>query len=237
MSAAGITGYDANLVPVTSTPSPVNGVYFGTGNSNGGFTTDTENGVELGLRADTRYGATIDSSTDTYTVTTGTASGGALWDWVYSIDLQPTGPNSGLNLSGIVASMTITDGTQTLLFNPIAAVSGYNGTTISIGDDSEVGPLGVTTGTNTIPNTQATTAWAAQNAENISFFAPAFNPNALDTYTITLNVADNTTDLNNSVFLASDTIVVDAVAPEPTTLILLPAGALALFMMRRRRIA
>ena len=43
--ATATLAFDANLT---------HGVYYGSGNINGGFTIDTENGVELGLRAKTR---------------------------------------------------------------------------------------------------------------------------------------------------------------------------------------
>ncbi|MEQ8837455.1 MAG: hypothetical protein RID07_11680, partial [Lacipirellulaceae bacterium] len=70
-SASAVTSFDQNVTP---------DVIFGSGNANGGFTVDTDNGVELGLRAKLRHNAvgapenTFNSNGDgTYTFKSGVA--------------------------------------------------------------------------------------------------------------------------------------------------------------------
>ena len=72
-------------------------LYFGTGNPNGLFavTTDSALGIQLGLRADIRGGSLITATNgptgvnNLYTVPLGFGGSpnGALWDFVYSIDV------------------------------------------------------------------------------------------------------------------------------------------------------
>jgi hypothetical protein len=195
--------FDANLA------AP--GVYYGTGNPNGGFTVDSENGIEIGLRAklDQINGSVIDSPTDVYLVPAGFAPGSAThssWNYDFSINLSPGGVSSGLTLSDITASMTITDiGTgQSLTFDPLA-----------ISDDAHSGTTG------------------AQNSENPLFggfgagaLAADYNVNAIDTYQFVLTVSSGGTQIG------SDTITVDTV-PEPSRIALMLGGGLLLLFLRR----
>jgi hypothetical protein len=204
-AAKATLAFDANLA------AP--GVYYGTGNPNGGFTVDTENGIEIGLRAKLHQinGSVVDSPTDDYMVPTGFSSGSldhSSWNYDFSISLSPAGISSGLTLNDITASLMITDiGTgQTLTFNPLA-----------IGDDAHSGNTG------------------AQNSENPLFgglgaglLAAMYNVNAVDTYRFVLTVTAGGN------LIASDTILVDTVAPEASTIGLTALGGLALFCLRRR---
>ena len=80
--------YDANLA------SPP-GWYNGTGNPNGGFTIDNENGVEVGLRAKLRQNpGVINSPSNVYLVPAGPQTGSpthAAWNYEFSINLQGVG--------------------------------------------------------------------------------------------------------------------------------------------------
>jgi hypothetical protein len=197
--------FDANLA------SP--GVYYGTGNPNGGFTVDSENGIEVALRAklDQINNSVIDSPTDDYLVPTGFASGSAThsaWNYDFSINLSPGGVGSAYTLSNITATLMITDVVtgQTLSFNPLL-----------IGDDAHSGTTG------------------AQNSENPLFggfgagtLAADYNVNAVDTYQFVLTVFSG----NNQI--GSDTILVNTVAPEPSTIALTLGGGLLLLWSRRR---
>jgi hypothetical protein len=90
-----------------------NGWNNGSGTSNGNFTVDRENGVELGLRAAIRYvGPITPTTTNNYSAPIGTALGAALWNFEFSVD-------PGI-LTGTTATLKISDnlGTTPFSFNP-----------------------------------------------------------------------------------------------------------------------
>jgi hypothetical protein len=87
----------------------VPGVYFGTGNANGGFTVDTENGVEVALRAHRYQQPTPTPVGNLYTFST--AATNALtnslsFDW----SVNPSLPgHDTVSLADTTATITITD--------------------------------------------------------------------------------------------------------------------------------
>ena len=216
MAAAGTVSYNSTIqVPTGGTTS----VYFGTGNTDGAWTVDNEtDGIEIALRGAIRTSGPVTPTgtpQDTYIVPVG-ASGInlAFWDVEYSIDLDPTGSGSTLDFTKVTQSITVTDLTDptrsVLVFNPVG--NGVNGPA----DDAKVGNI------------------AAQNSENPAFANPylanPFNLNAQDTYQVTLAVFDLSAHQ-----LASDTIDVEAVAPEPSTWLLLLAGSSLILVARFRK--
>src|SRR5580658_686130 len=106
---ADILSYDQTLASPDTTAAASNNLswYNGSGNSGvqGGWTVDTNNGIELGLRAQLReVNSVINTPTNDYVVPVGgcttspcdTGSGGsqpslALWNYEFSIDLDPNG--------------------------------------------------------------------------------------------------------------------------------------------------
>ena len=88
--------YDADLV------SP--GVYYGSGNTNGHFVVDNENGVEIGFRAKLYAVGNISPTGNLYQVSTGLYSPSrALWNFDFSV-------NPGAqSLTGTTALITIKD--------------------------------------------------------------------------------------------------------------------------------
>jgi hypothetical protein len=127
-----------NTNPATGSPNTGSGNganpswYNGAGNPQGGWTVDNSNGIEVALRAKYRnVDGVIDTSTDDYSVTAGacltapcTTNGPhptyALWNYEFSIDLQPNGVGS-LTLADITATLTVTDVTTgaTGTINPL----------------------------------------------------------------------------------------------------------------------
>jgi hypothetical protein len=111
-----------------SLPSP--GWFDGSGNPNGGFTIDSENGIVLGLRIKERQNPNvIDTPTDIYTVPTGpepSSPSHAYWNYEFAI-FDP-------NLLSDTQSLTITyvTGGQSTTVNPATY---WN-------DDSGMGPGG-----------------------------------------------------------------------------------------------
>jgi hypothetical protein len=205
------TTYDAD---VTVPP----GVFFGSGNPNGGYTVESDNGIEIGLRAKYRFNANvIDSASNVYNVVPGpqtlaTTGGGhaadanrAAWNYEFSVNLNPTNSAGGyLTLDQVTAMLTVTD-VNTGTTNTVDALRYFT-------DDAGYGPAGVHGGNAGWQSGD----WAAQNSENATFtgitgFPLAgiggytFDMNAPHTYLFTLEVK------NGSSVLASDTIQVNVV--------------------------
>jgi hypothetical protein len=90
--ASAIVTFDQNLA---------SGWTQGTGTSNGHFTVDTENGIELGLRASIRKVGTITPTGNLYIAPVGTKEGVALWNFEFSVNPgSQEGTHSWLTITG-----------------------------------------------------------------------------------------------------------------------------------------
>jgi hypothetical protein len=228
---ADIQQFDQNL-------ADPNGVYYGSGNVNGGFTTvQSFLGIELGLRAKLRDPAlagaatVIHSSTNVYEVPTGTyAPNRALWNYDWSINLLNTFGNT---LPDITAELTVTD----LNTNAKWTIDPLSHWTDNAGwGYPNAG--GSPTAFNLQGQHVATgfVVYGAQNSENPGFgdfrTALGFNPNAASSYQFDLTVTDGA-------FKATDTMIVnsrvDAPVPEPASFVLLAICVTAIGVSRRKK--
>jgi PEP-CTERM motif-containing protein len=119
--AMAVTPAGAGVVTNASLVSP--GVYYGSGNANGNFAVDTENGVEIALRGKLYQVGNITPSGNLYVAPTGLFSPTrALWNFDYSVAA------GDLSLVGTTALITIKDighGTTTS-FDPSAIGDNYH---------------------------------------------------------------------------------------------------------------
>lgn len=212
----GLAGHAQATVAYTYNASVANGVYFGTGNPNGGWTVATDNGYEIALRAK-NYGSTVitpETGTGIYDTSTGYSpvnAGRAVWNWEFSINNL-----LGTGLDGLTATLGIT----------------HTGSGTSNSFDLLASGLGNTVGTNGTNNYTGATGSGQQNSENMVFHAISlsdYSPWAGDSYTFTLTLRNGSTSS-----LVTDTMVVNAV-PEPAPLALLGVAVAGLLMIRRRK--
>jgi hypothetical protein len=183
------------------------GVYFGTGNSNGAFTVNTENGVEVGLRSKiSGVAPQITPTGNTYFIPLGDT-----FNFDYSVN--PNVDGSEVSLKDVTALLTVTNvaNGNTFSFDPSAAIFG--------------------------DATNAAAPGGYQNSEKITFgfLGQNYNPNLDDTFHITLtlsNVPDaGTISVSNTVQVGAGAV------PEPATwaMMLVGFGGLGVAMRSRRK--
>ncbi len=249
-SAANALTFDQNITPT---------VIFGSGNANGGFTVDRNNGVELGLRAKLRFDENnqpqnqFNSNGDgSYTFAAGTPPTGfgfaanspttPIWNFEWSVNTNFDGTGLFLRQYQYLLELDADPGAGTnfLSFDPITP------TILNPFADHAIG----TNATGNGAGVKATDAAAyvnllaannvAQNSWNYEFFndlggvLDGFDPNDTGTYTIRLSA------FNDSGLAARTEInVIVSAVPLPAAFPLL-AAALGLFGVmgwRRRRAA
>ncbi|WP_425395973.1 PEP-CTERM sorting domain-containing protein [Aeoliella sp.] len=233
VSQAAIT-YDDDVTP---------DVIFGSGNLNGGYTIDRDNGVEIGLRGKLRHNAagapenTFNSNGDgTYTFKSGVAPTQsyptAEWsfEWAINTDYEGT---TGTKLDDLTYELSITGpGVAPVAFDPINDINPGNGMLLwdhSMGDNLTGNGAGIEAADAIEYATNIADLNVAQQSWKPHWIVPGFNPELNGEYTISLTASD----LLGQV--ASSTIVINAV-PEPGSIALMGLAGLfgsAVYLRRR----
>lgn len=251
----GIGGLTAPAHAVVSFDQNVtSNTIFGSGNTNGAFTVDRSNGVELGLRTKVRFNGagvaenTFNSNGDgTYSFAAGQPTVGgfgfapgssstATWNFEWSVNTNYDN-STGLFLDGLSYELGIDFdagvGTNFQTFDPINVPDADH----SIGDNTTAQGAGVeSNGTNYATligsNNLAQNSWNMEFFDNGSF---PFDANVDGTYDIYLLARDG---LGDEISRVDIQVIVGAGATEvaePGILAVLGFGLAGLGLMRRRQ--
>ncbi len=227
-SASATLLYDQNVTP---------NVIFGSGNSNGSFTVDRANGVELGLRGKLRFNSvgspenTFNSNGDgTYSFAAGVAptksSPTAEWSFEWSINSNYDGNGDTLDSLtyelGIDSDPTLS--TDYLVFDPI---NGVNSSGIVLWDHAiGTNATGNGNGVNFLSEADYADGIGANNVAQNSWqphwFISPFDPTVDGQYDFYLAAFSNGQELartNMSIIVGQG-----AAIPEPSTIALLTLG-------------
>ena len=194
--AMAVVTFDANVTP---------DAIFGSGNSNGFFTVDQSNGVELGIRAKIPFSGLITSNGDgSYSYTLAQANPRWNFDWTVNTDYLGA---SGVKIDDLTYSLQIdfdpSQATDFLEFDPITPSVPVPFFDHSIGDNTTANGAGVEAGdaatyANLIANNNV-----AQQSWRHAFFpihpTRVYDPTIDGTYDIALTAFDGTGAVLSSV--------------------------------------
>ncbi len=220
--------FDQNITP---------DVLYGSGNANGGWTVQTANNVELGIRTHVRGPApqnVFNSNNDgTYSYASGLVNGRALWNYDFSFNLNQDGSSNptrnftntriaiGIDLDG-GAGQNFAVGSPTTSW--IDNAYGDNNTANGAGDDSLLTNQAFGSG-----------LYVLQNSQNIAFIGldATLGPATWDFF---LQAWDDSGAAPALLAEVGMSVLIDGGAvPEPATWLLLSAGLVGLGWSRKQR--
>lgn len=238
-----------------------NNAIFGSGNGNGGFTTDRTSGLEIGLRAKVRYptpaGVYNSNGDGSYTHQSGSgAPNRAFWNFEWSVNTDYDG-TTGNSIGDLTYQLSIdfdpgVGTTDFMTWNPINPTPGvaFGGGGFvadhSFGNNSTAQSAGVEAGDAATYATLLSNNNLVQQSWNMGFFDTPFDASLVDadatagTKVFDFDaVGEYTITLeafDGGALVGSNTILIQAV-PEPTAALFgsLLAGGMGMTIARRRR--
>lgn len=228
LSAAGLVAAGTGTAQATSFGNIADpGVYFGSGNSNGNWTIDTVDNLEVALRAKTRYGVGVLSASNGFYVVSGDTyiNGRAMWNYEFSVNSKVGG--TGLDLTNYRVEIAFDTksgpGTSFTTFTNLYTHWGDNEYYLS-------GTKRIDSPTDALVGAQPGES-GVQNSENPKFADSGFGyvpGNGL--YDIKMSVYS----VGGGAALASTSMQVQVV-PEPETYAMMATGLAVLGFIGRRR--
>lgn len=230
--------FDQNVTP---------DVIFGSGNANGSWTVDRDNGVELGLRGKLRHNAlgqpenTFNSNGDgTYSFDAGVAPTQsfptAVWSFEWSVNTDHDG-SSGYMLDDLTYALGLDKdpgaAVDFIAFDQIAPLSPPDYWDHAIGNNFTGNGGGTVAGDATAYASLIALNNVAQNSWKPHWFISPFDPTVDGTYDFYLAAFDGATQLART---EMQIIVGEGGAPipEPGTVLLLGAALVGLVAVRRK---
>ncbi len=220
-----------------------NNVIYGSGNINGSFTRDQQNGIELGLRAKTRFPSSLNDFPNDGAGTFffpagnfGPSGNQPSWNFDWSINSNYLGTGGGPNLNAYTYQLELdTNASAAVTFGPAFDPINQTCTDDAIGNNATAANSGAFISNCGAAGTAATYASLiggnnlGQNSWRYTFFpaqAPGFDPAMPGVYTIRLSAYSGAT------LLAQTSINVVA-TPEPAAIVLIGAGLAGIAIRRR----
>lgn len=244
--SVGLGAGTAMALPVNGTGNVTPDIIFGSGNDNGGFTGETVNGIEVGLRGKLRFDGSGQAQNvfnydgdHTYTfdpTQSANPANRSLFNYEFSVNTNTTG-TTGLNINDVFILLSFdNDRTSGVNFVSFDAVNGFSDNTYGTNATGNGG------GTASLPGAIGDTNNVMQQSHNMGFsyfdgvslVNYLTDPDAPGIYSFKLEVFDSA-DEQTRQLLASSAIDVIVETPEPGALALFGVGLLGFGLLRRRR--